>query len=194
MANQYNVIGGNATPVYVANAETPGGQAPDVALEAGENYVGKVGGPSTSVTITPTIGAGSYVSGDYVGVSGVSTEVPNCARVNGGSFFVIAAVLLDKAKASVAGELWFFDAPVTPPADSAAWSLSDADMAHCLGVIPFSTYYASALNSISQIDSGRFKFQCTALTKSVWCCFVTRGAPAYSTGDLVIRLFISQDL
>jgi hypothetical protein len=162
---------------------------------AGTSYIGTVGGNSTYVTATinMTVASG-YVTGDYVGVSATSLEIPNVGKIDGGSGLVVAATLHDKAKQSVAGELWLFDAAVTPPADSAAWSISDADMLHFLGVIPFSTYYASALNSVSQIETGRLGFKCAAASKSIWGCYVTRGSPVYTSGDLVLRLFISQEV
>jgi hypothetical protein len=166
-----------------------------IPLTAGEAHIGQVGGDSVNIDCIPTLTVhATYATGDYVGESGVAFEVPNAARVNGGSGFIVSAMLIDYAKQSVAGEIWLFDAPVTPPNDSAAWTLSDADMAHCFAVIPLSTYYASALNSVAQNDGGRYMFKCTALTRKIWFCFVTRGAPAYASGDLTFRFFISQDI
>jgi hypothetical protein len=50
------------------------------------------------------------------------------------------------------------------------------------------------IKNISQIDSGRYGFKCAAGTRSVWACYVTRGAPSYVAGDLLIRLFVAQDV
>jgi len=89
------------------------------------------------VTSTPvlTVHAG-YANGDYVGTSGVAQVLLGCARGAGMTGYIRSAVLIDAVSASVAGELWIFDDLVTPPADSAAWTISDADALHCIGIIP----------------------------------------------------------
>jgi hypothetical protein len=50
------------------------------------------------------------------------------------------------------------------------------------------------IKNIAKIDSGRYGFKCAAGTRSVWACYVTRGAPSYVAGDLLIRLFVAQDI
>ena len=166
-----------------------------VSLATSDNIIGKVGGNSTSVTVTPVLTvAATYVTGDYVGTSISPMTFSNCARVAGGTGYVTSCMLIDYAKQSIAGELWLFDGLVTPPNDSAAWTLSDADMAKCIGVIPFSTYYASALNSVSfGTPPLAIGFKCGSAVKELYGCFVTRGAPAYASGDLTFRLSILQD-
>jgi len=166
-----------------------------VGLATSENVIGKVGGNSTTVTFSPALTvAATYVTGDYVGTSVAPMTFPSCARVAGGTGYITSCMLIDYAKQSIAGELWLFDGLVTPPDDSAAWTLSDADMAKCIGVIPFSTYYASALNSVSFGTSEvAIGFKCGSAVRELYGCFVTRGAPTYATGDLTFRLSILQD-
>jgi hypothetical protein len=104
--------------------------------------------------------------------------------------------LVDKALQSIGCELWLFDDTVTPPNDNAAWTITDADAAKLVGVIPFSTYYASAANSVSigSIPNGILPFKVAgAVLKALYGCVVTRGTPTYVTGDLVIRLLIVQN-
>jgi len=137
--------------------------------------------------------AATYVANDYIGTSGVAMIFANCARDNAGTGTVVGAVLIDGALQSVLSELWLFDTAPTPPADSAAWSISDADAVRCIGVIPFSIYYASALNSISPVSGLNIPFQTGAASRSLFGCFVTRGAPAYASLDLTFRLRILQD-
>jgi hypothetical protein len=161
-------------------------------LAAGEAHIGAVGGNTTIINVTPTLTVhANYVSGDYVGTSSTAGVISNAARVSGGTGVILGATLIDYALQSIAGELYIFDTAVTPPADSAAWSISDADMATCLGVIPFGAYYASALNSVSPAMNQNIPFKCA--TTSLYFCFVTRGAPAYASGDLTFRFMISQD-
>jgi hypothetical protein len=137
--------------------------------------------------------AAAYVANDFVGTSATPMTFADCARVNGGSGRIVGALLMDKVIASVAGELWLFDTAVTPPNDSAAFAISDAHAARCIGVIPFSTYYASANNSVSPKPDQNIPFTCLGGSKDLYGCFVTRGAPAYvGATDLVFRLFIEQ--
>lgn len=150
------------------------------------------GGITTEIDAAITMStAGAYTTGDFVGTNATALTFANAARVSGGTGIILSAVLIDKALQSISGELWLFDTSVTPPNDNAAWSLSDADAARCIGIIPFGVYYASALNSVSQSQALGMAFKSSAT--SLWGCFVTRGAPTYASSDLVVRLTISQD-
>ena len=143
------------------------------------------------VNATPVLTvAATYVANDYVGTSGAPITFSDVVDENGFSGFILGCQLIDYALQSVAGELWLFDTTVTPPADSAAWTISDAHAKTCIGVIPFSTYYASALNSVSQgIPAAPIPFKCGAAVNDIYGCFVTRGAPAYASLDLTFRLY-----
>ena len=155
---------------------------------------GLMGGYSAQPSAVVNMSTGTnYVTGDYVGTASPLTFA-NMARTNGGTFYLPGATLIDYAVQSIAGELWLFDAQITPPADSAAWSISDADSAHLLAVIPFSTYYASALNSISQGHPDYVgPYKCASGDVNAYGYFVTRGSPTYTTGCLTIKLSSSQD-
>lgn len=152
-------------------------------------------------TVTPVLTVhATYVAGDYVGTSGAAMEFENCApgistSGGGGGGLVVGARLIDAAVQSIAAELWIFDSAVTPPADSAAWTISDDDAKKLICVIPFSTYYASALNSISEGNpsGGAARFQCASDSTSLYGCLVTRGAPTYASGDLTVRLTVLPD-
>jgi hypothetical protein len=116
------------------------------------------------------------------------------ARVNAGTGIIVSAELIDFAVQSVAGELWLFDTTFSPPADSAAWDITDAVSLTLIGVIPFSTYYASASNSVSMGNVGQgIPFKCGAGVTTIFGAFVTRGAPAYASGDISFRLGVVQD-
>lgn len=163
------------------------------AQDGSENHLGAVGGHTVTRQVTPllTVG-GTYAANDYIGTSAQATELVGAARVDGGSGTIVSAALYDAALQSVAGELWVFTEPVTPPADSAAWSISDADNKKCAGVIPFSTYYASALNSIAPTANVGIWFKLMSGT-SLFLCYVTRGAPTTVAGSLTFGLTIAQD-
>jgi hypothetical protein len=135
----------------------------------------------------------TYVANDYIGTSAVAMTFSNVVMRPGGTGTIVSAMLVDYALQSVAGELWLFDTAVTPPNDSSTWTISDAHAATCIGVIPFSTYYASAVNSVCPVTNAGIAFKCASGSKDIYGCFVTRGAPAYASLDLVFRLLIWQD-
>ena len=157
-------------------------------LSEGLTYSGRI-----VVTPTLTVHAG-YAANDYVGTSGVAMTFAGAARVPGGTGYIQSAVLVDALLASVAGELWMFDTIPTPPADSAAWTITDAFALGLVGIIPFSTYYASAVNSVSVYTGMPIGFKCLAGSIDLYGCFVTRGAPAYAaTGDISFKIVTIQD-
>jgi hypothetical protein len=159
----------------------------DVTLLAGEAHVGEVGGHALTPSFTPVLTvAGAYSANDYVGTSGTTTAI-TAARINAGTGWVISARLIDYALQSIAMECWLFNAAITPPADNAAWTLSDADLLKLVCIIPFNTYYASALNSASPgVPVAPAAFTCPASVKTLFPYLVTRGAPTYASLGLTV--------
>jgi len=184
--------GAAAIGVLGANDGVDIGNVDVASITAGETHIGEVGGRCTTISVTPTLTvAGAYTAGEFVGTSATALVFANAVRVSAGSGIIESAVLVDYALQSVACELWLFDTAVTPPADNAAWTITDAHSATCIGVIPFSTYYASALNSVSSEKGLGIAFKAIATT--IWGALVTRGTPTYASGDVTVRLSIMQD-
>lgn len=144
-----------------------------------------------TVAETPTLTVhANYAAGDYVGTSATPMTFTNCARIAGGGGYIVSAMIIDGALQSVSGELWLFDSDPTPPNDSAAWTITDANALRLVGIIPVSTYYASAANSVGQSDTQNIAFRCASGSRDLFGCFVTRGAPTYADGDLTFVLRI----
>lgn len=163
-------------------------------LNSPNDIFGSVGGYADTIIANPVLTvAGLYAIGDYVGTSGVPISFANALRLPGGTGFVFSALLVDKTLQSKALELWLFSESVTPPADNAAWTISDADAAKCVGVIPFSTYYASALNSVSPVDKVGVQFELPAGVTTLYGCLVARAAGTWASLDLIVKLSIAQD-
>lgn len=166
------------------------------ALPAGTAYIGTVGGVSQTIDVTPTLTvAATYTTNDYVGTSGSPMTFAGSSRINNSTGTILSAVLIDYGAQNIPFELWLFDTTVTPPADSAAWSISDADCARCIGVIPFLTYYASALNSVSFAQGIGIGFKTISASTNLYGCLVARGTPAssWTSGQLTVRLSVLQD-
>jgi len=147
--------------------------------------------PTTKITVTIAAAAAAYHAGDIVGAV---VDLTPMGRANGGGGYITGAVLTDYALQSIAGEAWLSSVtPAGAPADNAAWTMTDNDDA--VGVIPFNTYYASALNSVSNgaIPNGSMPFVCEGGDQSLFLAFVTRGTPTYIANGLILTLFYVQD-
>ena len=145
-------------------------------------------------TLTITTG-GAQGSGDYVGVDHVAMTFTDCARLLGGTGTIPRVLFVDYDLQAISGELWLFDtAPAGLPDDNAAFTITDADAARCIGVVPFNTYYASALNCVSPgVPLTPIVFQCAAASRDLYGAFVTRGTPTYVTAHPTFRLVVWQD-
>ena len=139
--------------------------------------------------------AGAQHAGDFVGTDHTPITFADCARVNGGTGHIVSGLFLDGDLQSIAAELWLFNYPITSLGhDNAAFTVSDAEMVYCVGILPFSTYYAGALNSLSRgVPSALIEFQCQENSRALYGAFVTRGAPTYTTAVPFFTLNIWQD-
>ena len=212
MANIRGIQGGQAAPVAITAVEA-GVTIPtsidtttpldvivdstipvDVKLAAGENHAGALGGNSVILEFSPTLSvAGAYISGDYIGESGVCMSIDLAGRINGGTGIIESAVLIDAAKQSAAIELWLFTASVTPPNDNAPWDVSDLEATYCIGVITFDTYYASVSNSVSSVGNVGLVFKAPVASQYLFGVLVSRGTPTFAAGNLTIKLGLLQD-
>jgi len=188
---------GTALPVSgtVTAIQGAAGAAPWLVIPSTtEVHLGQVGGKKVVLSLTPVLTvAGVYAANEFVGTSATALVFAGAARVAGGSGKIISATLIDFALQSASTELWLFTTAITPPADNAAWTLSDADCLTCVGVITFATYYASALNSVANAPQTGLPIGFVTPGTTLWGALVTRGTPTYATGDLTVRLVIEQD-
>jgi formylmethanofuran dehydrogenase subunit A len=150
------------------------------------------GSDLTTVSVTPVLTvAAAYASGDYVGTTSVPMTFAAVVEKNGRSGYVVGCTIVDDAAQSMDGELWLFDTTFTPPADSAAWTVSDAELKTCIGVIPFTTYYDSAVNSVAVgVLANPLAFRCGDSVDDIYGAYVIRDAPTYASLDITFRLFV----
>lgn len=154
-----------------------------------------VNGITKRIPVTPTLTVhANYVANDFVGTSGVAMVFDGVARVDGGSGWIIGGVIEDDVAEAFAMDLLLFDTAVTPPADSAAWTISDADMKHCQAVLSFGVdpvANLSAVNAVCEAKSGAHSFTCAAGSKKLYGCLVNRGTLA--TTGVTVTLAVIQD-
>lgn len=203
----------NGTTWDRARGDTTNGLDVDVtrlsALVAGTAIVGKVGIDQTTpgttngvqvnslpsglfhVQSTVTLSAaGAYATGDYAGTSTTPQSFANAVRAAGGKSILRSITISDKqTTAAVAFELWLFSATFTAPTDSAAWTITDAEAATCVGVLPIATtnWYASGANKV--YSEGNLNKVITCAGTSLFYAIVMRGAQTtWASGDLQISV------
>ncbi len=144
------------------------------------------------IVVTPTISdTTANAAGDYVGQNTTPITLTGVADFAGHSATLRNVVITDKDKQSQPLEIWLFNASPTVPNSNAAWNVSDADAANCVGVIPVTAWYESTLNSIG-MAAPNLKVKTNA-SANLFAALVTRGTPTYSASGLQLRFFFSQD-
>lgn len=194
----------NATSVHV--------QRMNLAVGADGSYVGDTSGrlvdgdasasalftdPRYKVTPVSVTSAGlttsvtAYTTGDQLGTQ---FAFPAAARAAGGSGRVIGAMLMDKAKVMGAANLFLFYESVTPAADNAAVSFSDADAAKCVGIVQLTNVFQTGNNYLVSPAQGLNQpYYCTATT--LYGCLTTGTGNAVfgAATDIVVTLFLALD-
>lgn len=99
-----------------------------------------------SATLTRPNDTTAYAAGDAVSDSTSAPTVitfSSAARAAGKTGEIVRALMVDSANVATKGsfELWLFNASVTPDNDNAVFTPTDAELATCIGVIPFSLPY-----------------------------------------------------
>ena len=147
------------------------------------------------ITVTPTITAGAYSAGDAVG--GL-LEFENAASVYSQSGIIRNVIVTDKGKQSALLNLFLFNRTFTPTADNGAFTVSDADLLNCIGVVNFvaANWFLAADNAVAvasyQNPNFWFKLQDPG-DASLYGQLVAVGTPTYtSTSDLAVTLVIER--
>ena len=141
--------------------------------------------------------AGAQHANDFVGTDHTMITFPSCARAVGGTGWIVGAEFVDPDRQLQPGELWIFDTVAALAADAddnAPFTLTDAVAKTCICVLPFTVWYASALNGVSYAAPAvPIPFVCGAASKDLGGAFKTLGAPTYVTNVPYFRLFVIQD-
>lgn len=121
---------------------------------------------SSSLTTASTL----YSNGDQMGAI---VELTGLVASAADRALLTSAVLLSD-KESVIGpvRVWFFSASVTVASDNAAFSLTDADAAKCVGTVTFPNPAGTVNNAIATLTGIDLDVQCVGTT-SLWAAFQT---------------------
>lgn len=170
--------------------------------------VSAVGGYSVEFTATPTVSNGvAYTSGDQVGGIIEIFSKDNGNRVTTGpcqaqacASTLTSLVILDKSSQNAAFSIFFFNAlPTVASVDNGAMTITDAEMAKCIGVVRVAAgdYDTVASSSIATLRAPSASLALMSQTDNgpLWAVVKTTSTPTYtSTTDLVFRFLFSQDV
>lgn len=171
--------------VSIKNTTTP-------AISAGESHIGSVSQNYSLLDVTPTLDTSAYASGDVLFVSTVCTSL---MRVNDGLALLKSVQVIDKGDQGAAFDLYFFSSNVTTGAVNGAPSISDADLATCLGYVSIATGDYKDLGGarIATKNVLDMMLKAASGTKNIYIAGVNgSGTPTYAASDLVIRLGVIQ--
>lgn len=158
-------------------------------IGAGELHVGEVSNPVTLLNVTPTLDTVAYASGDVMFVSTVCT---NAFRVTDGLGILDSVVLIDKADQGIALDLYFCDANITTGTINGAPSISDADCATIMAIVPVASGDWKDLGGarVANIKNIWATVKAATGTRNMFVFGIIGGAGTYTASDLVLRLGI----
>ena len=156
-----------------------------------------------SVAMTRPSDTTAYAAGDAVTDSTSAPTVmtfTSAASAAGGKGEIVRALLVDSANVSTKAslELWLFNATVTPDNDNAVFTPTDAELATCIGVIPFTLSYigdatSGAGGNAIYIGTLSEPIKFTSATGNLFGLLVVRNAYTPVSGEIfTVMLDIEQ--
>ncbi len=179
--------------VHYAKTKPCYGDADSATMVSDTNPLPAKGTGSVHLTITPTITAGLYTSGQVVGGK---LSLSGAARVNGGSGLIQSALIGVKTALVVPYDILIFD---TDPSnstftDNAALAVNVADLPSLVGVIQCNTLISLGTPQALQALNVALPFKLSAASTILYAVIVIRGAQTFaSTSAIILDLTVLRD-
>lgn len=147
------------------------------------------------VNTAPTLTvAGAYSIGDVIGAkitfANVFTRVSRSAKLN-------QVLVHDKDNQRIVSDLVLFDEDPTATTftDNSALAVAAADLTKVIAVIPVpaANYEAFSANAVACVQVTNLGLTRAVEGMDLYGCFVARGTPTYTAGNLSISLVIERD-
>lgn len=126
----------------------------------------------------------AYVSGDTFGAL---VTLTSAARVSGGTGTITGVAINSGSDVVGTFDVVFFESSVTIPADSTAFTVSDADGLKVIGIVPLAGAYDLGTNRVSQAFNLAIPYVCTGST-SLFAAIITRSAFTLVASDFTSNL------
>ena len=128
----------------------------------------------------------AYVSGDTFGAL---VSLTGAARVTGGGGVITGVTINSFSDVIGTFDVVFFDSTVTLPADSAAFTLSDADSLKVIGIVPLAGSYDLGVNRVAQCFNLAVPYVCSGST-TLYAGIITRSAYTLVASDFQSNLTV----
>jgi hypothetical protein len=135
-----------------------------------------VTGVTTSVT--------AYGAGDQVGTQ---ISLANAARASGGTGVIVGVELVDQSDIIGAYDVVFTRASITPAADNAAFSISDANALEVVGIAQLAGSFDIGNNRIAQAYNLSIPYDCSGGT-TLYANLITRVGHTFFTAGALPQL------
>lgn len=190
IAGQVGVQGGSGTVTALTQRTV---LATDVALPAGENFLGSVGGKIGLPSVALSLDTAAYASGD---VLAETQELPGALRVANGTGILQSLIITDKDDQGAAFDLYILAENVSMGTENSAPSISDANAVNILAIIQIGTGDYKDLGGVKVacLTNLGIPIKSATDTTSLYVAAVNgTGTPTYTVAGLVLRLGILRD-
>jgi hypothetical protein len=133
-----------------------------------------------------TIATTAYSTGDQVGTE---FTLANAARSSGGSGTIVGVTLTDANDIIGAYDVVFTRSTITPAADNAAYSISDADAKKIVGIAQLAGSFDIGGNRIAQALGLAIPYDCSGTT-SLFATLITRANHTFFTATTDLQLCV----
>ena len=145
------------------------------------------------LSVTPTLDTSAYADADSMDTTVLSFA--NAAAVTGGTGHVLRMTIVDASDQGIDMKLHLFSASVSPAAENAAHSLSDADAAKYIGTISTTsgTWQDHTLNQTCSVTPAPpIPYKLDSGT-TLFGVLVSEGAGTYAADGVTIKLHVLKD-
>lgn len=163
-----------------------------VAIGAGENHIGSIGGNSVVAEVTLTLDTSIYASGD---VLADTQEIASAIRINAGTGVIHSLIILDKDDQGQPLDVVFLKTNVSLGSENSPVSITDANADEILGIVEVvAGDYVDLVNSqlVTATDVGIVVVADSAAT-SLFVGVISRGAGTYTASGITLKIGILQD-
>lgn len=128
----------------------------------------------------------TYAAGDQFGAL---VSLPNAARVSNGTGMIVGVAIQSYSDVIATFDVVFFDSTVTLAADSATFSISDADALKVLGIAQLAGAYDLGSNRFAQAYNLAIPYICSGST-TLYAAVIARSAASLVTADFLTNLTV----
>ena len=155
----------------------------------------KTGGFTKVVTVTPTVEAAAYATGELIGGKMSFAQAVRGIDLVDATGMIQSVVITDLAKQSANLDLVFFDVDPsnTTFTENSALDINDTDLLTIIGVVAITDWKDFSDNSVGIALNLAMPFG-LGTGATIYAAIVSRGSPTYaSTSDLTVRIGVLQD-